>query len=115
MHGSGTVTNPFTVLLGARVNAGFFLSGQYCPDLERFLPYPEHEPEVRRHLYLTEFLGIPPQGEELEFPLFENDLKALDKIDATRELKLREYVCIHPGARSLLRRWSPERFAAVAD
>lgn len=59
MHGSGAITNPFTVPLGARVNAGFFLSGQYCPDLERFIPYPEHESEVRRYLYLTD-LGIPP-------------------------------------------------------
>ena len=39
MHGSGTITNPVTVLLGARYNAGFFLPGEYCPDEKLFLPY----------------------------------------------------------------------------
>lgn len=114
MHGSGIVSNPFTVLIGASVNAGFYIPGQYCPDADRFLPYPEHEPEVWRHLRLIEFLGIPLQGTELEFPLWEEDFSALQTIEEVR-LKTREYVCIHPGASVDTRRWSPQKFAVVAD
>ena len=111
MHGSGIISNPFTVLLGAKTTAGFYLPGQYCPDPNRFLPYPEAEPEVRRHLRLMEFLGIPLQGEELEFPLLESDWLALKQIPAPRT----DYVCIHPGASVSDRRWLPEQFARVAD
>lgn len=114
MHGNGSVSNPFTVLLGARVNAGFYLPNQYCPDAERFLPYPEHEPEVWRHLRLMEFLGIPIKGTFLEFPLREEDFAALDAIEEV-QLKNGEYVCVHPGASVRDRRWSPEKFAVVAD
>ncbi|MDQ4077192.1 MAG: glycosyltransferase family 9 protein [Chloroflexota bacterium] len=115
MHGSGTVSNPLTVLLGARINAGFFLPNQYCPDEERFLPYPDSISEVWRHLRLMEFLGIPLQGDYLEFPLQENDWQALHAIDIAGTLQPGEYVCVHPGASVFERRWPPERFAAVAD
>lgn len=115
MHGSGIVSNHFTVLLGARANAGFYLPGQYCPDTARFLPYPAHEPEIWRHLQLMEFLGIPLQGVELEFPLWENDFSELYAIEEVRNLQKREYVCVHPGASVEARRWLPEKFAVVAD
>lgn len=115
MHGNGSVINPFTVLLGARVNAGFYLHGFYCPDPERFLPYPAHEPEVWRHLRLMEFLGIPLQGAELEFPLWEEDFSFLHTIEEVRNLQAGEYVCVHPGASVLERCWSQELFAVVAD
>lgn len=115
MHGSGIVSNQFTVMLGARVNAGFYLPNQYCPDAERFLPYPVHEPEVWRHLRLMEFLGIPLKGTSLEFPLREEDFAALDAIEEVRHFKNGEYVCVHPGASVSDRRWSVEKFAVVAD
>ncbi|MBV8883894.1 MAG: glycosyltransferase family 9 protein, partial [Chroococcidiopsidaceae cyanobacterium CP_BM_RX_35] len=105
MHGSGIVSNSFTALLGARVNAGFYLPGQYCPDPKRFLPYPANEPEVWRHLHLMKFLGIPLQGTELEFPLREEDFWALHNIDVVRNLQDSEYVCVHPGASTSDRRW----------
>ncbi len=115
MHGSGTITNPLTVLLGARLNAGFFLPGQYCPDPERFLPYLADEPEVRGYLRLLQFLGIPPQGEDLEFPVGEADQRSLSAITEAYTLRPGEYVCVHPGASVPCRRWSPEQFAIVAD
>lgn len=115
MHGSGTVSNPITELLGARVNAGFFTPGQYCPEEKRFLPYLPSESEVRRYLRLLEFLGVASQGEELEFPLWEEDEQALRAIDKIGELRPGEYVCVHPGARSQERCWASDRFAAVAD
>lgn len=115
MHGNGIISNSFTVMLGAKLNAGFFLPGQYCPDPERFLPYPEQEPEVRRHLRLMEFLGIGLQGEQLEFPLFESDWLELQQISPVCNLQPGKYVCIHPGASVSDRRWSPQQFARVAD
>jgi ADP-heptose:LPS heptosyltransferase len=115
MHGSGSLLNPFTELLGARSMAGFFLPGQYCPDPQRFLPYPEKEPEVRRLLKLMEFLGFPSRGEELEFPLREEDRRELEAIEEGTGLGNREYGCLHPGARSPARRWPPERFARIGD
>jgi ADP-heptose:LPS heptosyltransferase len=108
MHGNGTVINSFTVLLGARINAGFYLPGYYCPDPNYFLPYPEDEPEIWRHLRLMEFLGIPLQGDELEFPLWEKDFTAIQPIP-------KQYVCIHPGASVAEKRWPLENFAVVAD
>ena len=115
MHGSGIVSNSFTVMLGAKLNAGFFLPGQYCPDPKRFLPYPETAPEVRRHLQLMEFLGVPLLGEQLEFPLFPSDWLELKQIPEVSNLQLGRYICIHPGASVQSRRWSPYKFARVAD
>lgn len=115
MHGSGVVTNPLTLLLGARLNAGFFRPGTDCPDERYFLAYPTDEPEVRRLLRLVEFLGVPSQGEALEFPLTPEDYRAFAAIEEIAALQPATYVCVHPGARASSRRWWPERFAAVAD
>ncbi len=115
IHGSGAIVNPLLMLLGARLNAGFYMPGQYCPDESRFLPYPEGEPEVWRHLRLMEHLGIPLQGDTLEFPLSEDDLHALAGLRREHGLRPGRYVCVHPGARGRTRRWPVERFAAVAD
>ncbi|MEW6494765.1 MAG: glycosyltransferase family 9 protein [Cyanobacteriota bacterium] len=115
LHGSGTITNPLTMLLGARFNAGFFLPGQYCPDENGFLRYLSQESEVRRYLRLLEFLGIPAQGEELEFPLNDEDKQELLAIDEVCNLAKGQYVCVHPGASTPMRCWQPEGFASVAD
>ena len=115
MHGSGILTNSLTVLLGAKHTAGFFLPDHYCPEPERFLPYPSHASEVRRYLRLLEFLGIPSQGEALEFPVHAADQQAFSALQSAHGLHPDRYVCIHPGASVDDRRWSPDSFAAVAD
>ncbi|MCA1725430.1 MAG: LPS biosynthesis glycosyltransferase, partial [Thermomicrobia bacterium] len=69
MHGSGGITNPLVMLLGARRAAGFYDPGQYCPDPDAFLPVPARTPEPLHHLRLLERLGIPGRGAELEFPI----------------------------------------------
>ena len=63
LHGSGTITNPLAVLFGARSTAGFYVPGQYCPDPDRFLPYPEDGLETDRLLGLLAFLGVARIGE----------------------------------------------------
>jgi ADP-heptose:LPS heptosyltransferase len=65
--------------------------------------------EVHRHLTLFQYLGVPPAGEDLEFPL-----TAADRAEA-RDLVRGRYAVLHPGATSTSRRWPVGRWAAVGD
>lgn len=113
-QGSGIYTNPLTALLSAKRCAGFYAEGEFCPDADHSLPYPEDEPEIQRLLRLMEFLGAPSQGEALEFPLEAADHNELGRyVDA--EVLRQPYACLHPGARSAVKRWRSECFAAVGD
>jgi ADP-heptose:LPS heptosyltransferase len=114
LHGGGPFVNPLVVLFGARHAAGFYLPGDYCPDPERFLPWPAEGLEVRRLLKLTDFLGAPAAGEHLEFSLFDRDFAALRAAGGAAALKPGGYACVHPGASVPERRWPPGHFAAVA-
>jgi ADP-heptose:LPS heptosyltransferase len=115
LHGSGPIVNPLTVALGARHSAGFYLPGDHCPDPLRFMPWPDRGLEIRRMLGLMEFLGVPPLGEHLEFPLYEEDHRALHAVEEVRPLRPGQYACVHPGASVPERRWAPGRFARVAE
>ena len=115
MHGNGQVSNIIVALLGAKTTWGYFSEGHYCPDRRYFLQYPDHLPEVRRHLRLMERLGVAQQGEELEFPLTPEDWKSFEMIEGAADLAPRSYVCLHPGGRGADRRWAPDRFAEVGD
>lgn len=115
MHGNGAIMNVVTALLGARHVAGFYLPGSYCPDEKRFLPFIERESEVRRYLRLLSRLGLPLYGEELEFPVNEEDRAALAVLPESDYLSPGSYACLHPGASVASRRWTPERFAEVGD
>jgi ADP-heptose:LPS heptosyltransferase len=115
LHGSGAFVNPLVALLGARLTAGYFVAGEWRPDAERFMPYPEGEHEVRRHLLLMEFLGLPAAGDELEFPLRDRDRQEFAALASAYGIRSGEYVCIHPGARFPSRRWPVERYAKTAD
>ena len=114
MQGSGGPANSLIRLWGAKRSTGFYKRSTYCPDQAQFLEYPEHEPEVWRHLRLMQFLDIPLQGDQLEFPLYEEDYEGFQHLKADLGL-LENYVCIHPGARTVDRRWPPEKFAKLAD
>jgi ADP-heptose:LPS heptosyltransferase len=114
MHGSGMLSNPLLAALGAARNAGYTIEGQYCPDPALFAPWKDGEHEVLRYLRLMEFLGMPSQGEALEFPLHEADFQSLAASGVALPPPA-SYVCIHPGAQLPSRRWSPQRFAQVAD
>ena len=111
LHGSGPFVNPLVVLFGARRSAGFFLEGDYCPDPETYIPWPDRGLESRRLLGLVESLGAPARGEGLEFPLGEADVRSLLAVEGTDELREAEYACIHPGASVPERRWPASRFA----
>ncbi len=115
MHGSGLYMNGFVSLLNATHIAGFFPVQHYCPNPDSFIPYPDGEPEIWRHLHLLEFLGIPLQGTHIEFPLWESDWQELSAIANQYHLHWDRYICIHPGASVSDRRWHGCNFAAVAD
>jgi ADP-heptose:LPS heptosyltransferase len=115
LHGSGSFVNSLTVLFGARRSAGFYLPGDYCPDAELFYPWPARGREVMRLLTLIEFLGLPLKGDHLEFPLRDEDFRALDQLPGAEDLRAGEYVCLHPGASVPQRRWPPEWFAGIGD
>ena len=115
MHGNGSCINSFAFLLGAKLTAGFYPSGQPCPDQHHFLPYPDQEPEVWRHLKLMQFLGVPLQGEHLEFPIFQSDWQAFEELASVYHLRQDKYICIHPGASTIDKCWAPQKFAKVAD
>jgi ADP-heptose:LPS heptosyltransferase len=114
LHGDGSCINSFTLLLGATHSVGFF-PNERCPEAGWFLPYPEHESEIWRNLRLMEFLGIPLQGDQLEFPLRSADWKEWAALVATYPSLNSPFVCIHPGASTPDRRWSVAAFAQVAD
>ncbi|MGV3741006.1 MAG: glycosyltransferase family 9 protein [Burkholderiaceae bacterium] len=114
MHGSGGLSNPLTVILGATHNAGFHKTGQYCPDPGSFFQWNEREHEVTRYVRFMALLGAPEQGMDLEFPLLESDQLALMRSDTNLPAP-GSYACIHPGSRLPSRRWPPERFAEIAD
>jgi ADP-heptose:LPS heptosyltransferase len=115
MYGGQAAANQVTERLGARRTAGFFTPGQWDADLATHLPYPYREREVRRHLELVGFLGAPPAGEDLEFPLWPEDLDEAGALRRRHGLPDGGFACLHPGATAASRRWPPERFAAVAD
>lgn len=112
LHGSGSYVNSITMLLGAKVSAGFYVPGEYCPDPLRFMPWPDELPEVDRYLALLNFLAPDEYDCRLEFPLLQQDQLALEALG----LDLAQpYAIVHPGAQLPSRRWPPEHFAAVAD
>jgi ADP-heptose:LPS heptosyltransferase len=113
LHGSGLVLNRIVKEFAGRRMAGFFPAGQSNPDPALFVEYPRTGHEISRNLTLLAFLGIPPQGEQLEFPLAAEDFEECSVL--RNRYRLDNFVCVHAGARYLTRRWPADRFAAVAD
>lgn len=114
MHGNGSVTNAMVNKLHAGVKAGYF------PESEKacgrfFMRYPEGMNEVERHMKLMEFLGVPLRGKELEFQVTRDEVESARRLRREFALEPMRYVCIHPGARDVKRRWRPEYFALIAD
>lgn len=114
MHGNGEVSNHVVAAFGARVMAGFGC-GNGESHSRWLLDYPETDAEPLRLLRLAEFLGTPPVGHELEFPLDALDEQELRDSGLNAGLTPGNYICIHPGARIRSKCWPPERFAQVAD
>lgn len=113
MQGNGSVVNPLIELFGARHTAGFYNGNNYSPNQHFFLNYPEGISEIHRHLKLMEFLGIPSEGDHLEFPITLKDENSLRQ--SMPDTPDQPFLCVHPGSRGEARRWPPELFAKLAD
>ena len=112
MQGNGTIVNTLLFEFGARYVAGFY-TAESCVDSDLFMPYPDHGPEINRHLMLMNHLGMESCSPKLEFPLFQKDTDELSALNIRVQKK--NYVCIHPGSRGVWRQWPPQYFAALAD
>src|SRR5439155_3264062 len=110
MQGSGVHSNPFMLLLGARMTAGFVRQGDGAGQLTAALPLLERGHEIRRMLALTTFLGSPSRGEEMEFPLWAEDHSRAKGLLANARPPL---IGLRASARDATRRWALERFVAV--
>ena len=111
LQGSGVYSNPFTLLLGAAVTAGFVRPEDDASRLDAVLPWPERGHEIQRLLALMRHIGVEPRGDERVFPLQPEDRQAGERllVDLPRPL-----IGLHAGSHDPRRRWPPERFAAVA-
>ncbi len=116
LHGSGIVANPLVAMFGARQSAGFFGEHAWRPanDAALYAPWPERGHEIHRLLGLTDHLGLPRRGTQLEFAVLPEDREALAGV-WPGAMEGRRYVCVHAGAQLPSRRWPLERFAEVAD
>jgi ADP-heptose:LPS heptosyltransferase len=110
VYGDRPAANEVTEAVGARWVGGFHDPARHPADPATHLPYPATMHEVHRHLSLLQHLGVPPAGEDLEFPL-----TGADRAEAGALLPTRPYAVVHPGATSSSRRWPAQRWAAVAD
>ena len=112
MHGSGLYTNGIVDRFEAARTVGFSPAGE---STDNYLPYPDHGHEIRRLLELLTYLGIPSQGDELEFPLFDDDYQELFRLTALDGLEPGRYACLHPGSRDRSKRWPARHFAKIGD
>lgn len=114
MHGNGTITNSMCMLWGAKKLCGLRRGGGYAPDPDCFPVSEDGEHEVLRFMKLLDSMGIPRQGTDLEFPVLDREVARFQEIAAEAGLAPKRYVCLHPGARDVRRRWPVEKFAALA-
>jgi len=112
MQGNGTIVNQMVLEWNAKYTAGFY-NDQSFVDSPFFMQYPNHGPEIRRHLLLMQHLGIPSKGDQLEFPINKKDTKEFEEL--LLPVFPKNYVCIHPGSRAVWRQWPPQFFANIAD
>jgi len=59
--------------------------------------------------------AFPAQGEELEFPLYDDDYRELHALTGMDALEPGRYVCLHPGARDIAKRWPARHFARIGE
>ena len=112
MHGSGSVSNVFAALLGARRTIGYHVPGLWCPDPVDYSPFPDALSEPARWTALMERAGfraapVPP------FPV--DNLHRWTLSELVPIVEWAPYAVVHPGASDPRRRWEPEKFARVAD
>ena len=112
MQGNGTIVNEMMFNWNAKLTAGFHNEKSWV-DSPFFMEYPNYGSEINRHLLLLEHLNIPLAGDELEFPITQEDEGEFMQLQLP--VVPQKYVCVHPGSRGAWRQWPPENFALLAD
>jgi ADP-heptose:LPS heptosyltransferase len=115
LYGDRPAANEVTAALGARRVGGFHDPDRHPADPATHLPYPASMHEVHRHLSLLQHLGVPPAGEDLEFPVAPGDVAEAARLLRRAGTEPGGYAVLHPGATSSSRRWPLPRWAAVGD
>jgi len=114
LHGSGTISNYFINLLGAKLVSGFYTPSYYCPDFDTFLSWEDEESESGRYCRLLRCLGIPVESENLIFPMTAENEVEFQLLKSRDLITDKPIACIHPGASSVLRVCPLEVFVKVA-
>lgn len=112
LHGSGLQTNALVRELHAGTTAGCTEPG--AASLDYTIPWSTTLSESARLLEVMLSLGYPDQGLALEFPISVAEADEAEAVLRRHRVPDAGYICVHPGARLLSRRWPVERFAAVA-
>ncbi len=113
MHGSGPESSDLVANMGARISLGYTPPGVPSP-LARSVPYPgDQVHEARKWLNLVAHVGAPGTPQP-ELPILPEEEAEAASLLAALDPK-RPIVALHCGARDAARRWSAQRFAALAD
>lgn len=108
LHGGGRNSNPFLLRLGARHTVG--TATEDAEVLERWVRYVYYQHEVIRALEVVSLAGAAPVTLDPRVTVTDEERAAVrQRLGVSGRL-----LAIHPGATDPRRRWSPERFAAVA-
>lgn len=114
LHGGGRNSNPFLLRLGARHTVG--TATEDAEVLERWVRYVYYQHEVLRALEVVSLAGAAPVTLDPRVHVSEAERAAVrERLGIPgRHGPTGRLVALHPGATDPRRRWSPDRFAAVA-
>lgn len=115
MHGDGRVSN--AIVASFAEERMLALRGPQTPAVAAglYVPYRNGVPEAQQLLQLLEPLGIEPDGDDLEWPVWGEERLEAAALMQSFFSPGAPYVCVHPGASVAARRWSTSSFAAVSD
>ncbi|MCJ1714888.1 glycosyltransferase family 9 protein [Curtobacterium sp. VKM Ac-2922] len=108
LHGGGRNSNPFLLRLQAPHTVG--TATEDAEVLERWVRYVYYQHEVLRGLEVAALAGAEPVTLDPRITVTDDERAAV----RTRLGVSGTLIAMHPGATDPRRRWSPDRFAAVA-
>lgn len=111
LYGGGRYSNPFIKRLGARLAIG--LKAADAEPLDRWLPYGQPQNKRLQFLEAVALAGADTLrlGRELQV----TDCDRREAAEILRLTQSKPLIVLQPGASDARRRWSAQRYAAVAD
>ncbi|NLG73945.1 MAG: glycosyltransferase family 9 protein [Chloroflexi bacterium] len=94
--------------LHARLSAGVL--SPLAPQLDRWVPYDEYQPDVMRYLEVVSLLGVETGAVKARLSLVQRDFDELEPYLSVDE----RYAVLVPGTQDPRRRWPVDKFSAVA-